>query len=150
MILHMVRHWLRQNMHQRYYSLKTPHSLPSLASYGVSLVEFLKCSALLICSCSLWSSFHGSLGHAARSQVHPPTSGFYLRCGQCRRVSVYWVCGHGEPTATVRVVAGSGTTVHVGEPLWKPSLYSHQWETHHSLSQPEWCKNGLFVCYIVR
>ena len=36
MILHMVRQRLRQNMHQRLYSQKTPHISPSWVSYGVS------------------------------------------------------------------------------------------------------------------
>ena len=39
MILHMVQQWLRQNMLQRLYSQKTPHTSPSRASYGVSFVS---------------------------------------------------------------------------------------------------------------
>ena len=39
MILHMVPQRLRQSMHQRLYSQKTPHTSPSRASYGMSFVR---------------------------------------------------------------------------------------------------------------
>ena len=38
MILHIVQQWLTQNMIQRLYSQKTPHTSPSRASYGVFFV----------------------------------------------------------------------------------------------------------------
>ena len=39
MILHVVQQGLRENMHQRLYSRKTPYISPSRAYYGVSFVS---------------------------------------------------------------------------------------------------------------
>ena len=37
--IYMVRYWLRQYMHQMWFSQKTPHTSPSRANYGVSFLR---------------------------------------------------------------------------------------------------------------
>ena len=39
MILDMVQQWLKQNMHQRFHSPKTPHISPLRVRYGLSFVR---------------------------------------------------------------------------------------------------------------
>ena len=146
MILHMVRQWLRQNMHQRLYLQKTSHNSPSLASYRLPLVMIgVKIDRVIAATyyiqnswfivISSWYTTHKHL--RIRKQVHAVP--FCIIRSQFKWYNMYSNCG---------VLRQTGTSNYNRQYLWDVITCPSPW--YLLLAQHSWIDNTLSISYTFR